>query len=92
MFSPTLQLRDLQSLERYFEYYERELSLLNLGRTPHGIPQKEQAVKTHADILLVVEFLRENTRLTKRQARDQIKQSKVRFSDADEDALELSID
>ena len=92
MFSPTLQLRDLHSLERYFEYYERELRLLNLGRMQHGIPRNELAVKTHADILLVVEFLRGEKHLTKRQARDQLKQSRVRFSNTDEDALESSID
>lgn len=88
IFLPSLQLRDLSSLDRYFRYYERELGMLKFGKLGQRLSSTDLAIKTHADVLFVVETLRDSENVTKRQVRDRLR---VRFADADELALNGSI-
>jgi len=89
IFEPDLQAKDLLRLKRYFTYYERELALLNLGKPAQMRQSIDLATKTHVDILFVVQELRGCANLTRYDFRERVR---ARFSDADDIALDRSID
>jgi hypothetical protein len=88
IFSPSLQIHNLSSLDQYFVYYERELLMLQFGRLGSTQLSIELAIQTHEDLLFVVETLQSSGNVTKRQIRDQLQ---VRFANADEPALNATI-
>jgi hypothetical protein len=75
--------------DRYFKYYEQELEMVQFGSITQMGPVTPLAVKTHADILLVIREIQTDCLLTKCKVRDKLR---VHFSEAKDAELNASID
>jgi hypothetical protein len=74
---------------RYFKYYEQELEMVQFGGITQMGPVTPLALKTHADILLVIRKIQTNGLLTKCKVRDKLR---VHFPEAKDAELNASID
>jgi hypothetical protein len=79
---------DLHVFERYFKYYEQELGLLQLGKMARLQPPP-LAVATHADVIQVVDAIRNMQDATKLELRQYLAQH---FHRAKSTEIDRSID
>jgi hypothetical protein len=89
MLRETFEAADLHSFERYFRYYEQELGLQNFGKMAKALRPTPLAVKTHADVIHVVNAIRTRQDSTKLELRLQLAQH---FDRANSDEIDRSID
>jgi len=75
--------------DRYFKYYEQELEMVQFGSITQMAPVTSLAVKTHADILLVIREIQTNRLLAKCKLRDKLRSH---FPEAKDTELNASID
>lgn len=80
---------NLAFLEGFFNYYESELSTLSLGKWSRTTQSPGIAISTHADLLFVVQSIQAGGSSTKTEIRKRLKH---RFLNADDSALDRSID
>ena len=88
-FQPSLQLPGVFRLGKYFNYYERELELLQFGHFPPHPQTRDTQPRTHADVLRVVNEIKKNAHISRPELRQ-----KLRFNQclSDDGALDEHID
>jgi hypothetical protein len=89
MLREDFEAADLQFYERYFQYYEKELALLNFGSMVKVLQTTPLAAKTHDDITYIVATMRTNQDFTKAELRQCLAR---RFLGAQNLAIDRSVD
>jgi hypothetical protein len=75
--------------DRYFKYYVEELEMVQFRGITQMAPVTPLAVKTHADILVVIREIQTSCLLPKCKLRDKLR---VHFPEAEDPELNASID